>query len=323
MSRKELKQKAKKIAKEHGYLQYMIERYLTLWGEEETLQFIKACDIPLKTSIRLNSLKNPPSETYETLEKKGITLTAIPWLDTGFYANFHRYSPGAILQHMLGHYYVQGVPSMTVVEALDPQKDEIVLDIAAAPGGKTTHISQLMENTGMVLSVEQDRLRIEALQSNILRCGVTNCIVLRGDAKKIENITQEPDRILLDAPCSGEGLIPLDPTRKTSKTLADIHYCATREDEFLDAAVRKLKDGGHLVYATCTIAPEENEYVVDNILRRYPEMRIVPIDLEFGSPGYATPYGVSLDESLIHARRFLPHLHGTEGFFICKMRKER
>ena len=109
--------KAKKIAKEHGYLQYMIERYLTLWGEEETLQFIKACDIPLKTSIRLNSLKNPPSETQETLEKKGITLTAIPWLDTGFYANFRRYSPGAILQHMLGHYYVQGVPSMTVVEA--------------------------------------------------------------------------------------------------------------------------------------------------------------------------------------------------------------
>jgi NOL1/NOP2/sun family putative RNA methylase len=323
MSRKELKQKARKIAKEHGFLQYMIERYLSLWGEEETLQFIKACDIPLKTSIRLNSLKNPPSDTQESLQSKGIKLENIPWLDTGCYADFSGYSPGATVEHMLGQYYVQGVPSMTVVEALAPQKGETVMDLAAAPGGKTTHISQLMENTGMVLAVETDRRRIEALQSNILRCGVTNSIVLRGDAKKIENITLEPDRILLDAPCSGEGLIPLDPTRKTSKTLADIHYCATREDELLDAAVRKLKDGGYLVYSTCTIAPEENEYVVDNILRRYPEMKIVPIDLEFGSPGYATPYGVSLNESLTDARRFLPHLHGTEGFFICKMMKER
>ncbi|MFW9850516.1 MAG: RsmB/NOP family class I SAM-dependent RNA methyltransferase [Candidatus Thorarchaeota archaeon] len=323
MSRIELKQKAKKIAKEYGFLQYMIERYLSLWGEEETIQFIKACDIPLKTSIRLNSLKKPPSETYDSLINKGIVLEAIPWLDTGFYADFGGYSPGATLEHMLGQYYVQGVPSMTVVEALAPQEGETVMDLAAAPGGKTTHISQLMNNTGKVFAVEQDRLRIEALQSNILRCGATNSIVLRGDAKKIENITIEPDRILLDAPCSGEGLIPLDPTRKTSKTLADIHYCATREDELLDAAVRKLKDGGYLVYSTCTIAPEENEYVVDGVLRRYPEMKIVPIDLEFGSPGYASPYGVSLDESLMLARRFLPHRHGTEGFFICKMKKER
>jgi 16S rRNA C967 or C1407 C5-methylase (RsmB/RsmF family) len=160
-----------------------------------------------------------------------------------------------------------------------------------------------------------------SLKSNIVRCGVTNSLVLRGDARKLDHLGYEPDRILLDAPCSGEGLIPLDPTRKTSKTMADIRYSATREDEMLDAAVNILPEGGIIVYATCSIAPEENEYVVDDILKRHPEMEVVEIPLDFGVPGYSQPYGVNLHDSLKLARRFLPHIHGTEGFFICKMRK--
>jgi NOL1/NOP2/sun family putative RNA methylase len=323
MSRKEIRARAKELAKEHGYLQYMIERYLTLWGEEETLQFIEACEKPIRTAIRLNPLKSDPDVTLKILETKGVTLEKIPWLQHSYYADFDAFSPGALLEHMLGYYYIQGVPSMTTVEALNPEPGDTVMDLAAAPGGKTTHIAQLMNNSGLVIAVEQDRLRIDSLRSNILRCGVTNSVVLRGDAKKIDEISLEPNKILLDAPCSGEGLIPLDPTRKTSKTLADIHYCATREDELLDAAVGRLAPGGEIVYSTCSIAPEENEYIVDNILRRYPEMKVVPIELEFGSTGYASPYGVVLDESLSLARRFLPHQHGTEGFFICKMMKQR
>jgi 16S rRNA C967 or C1407 C5-methylase (RsmB/RsmF family) len=116
-------------------------------------------------------------------------------------------------------------------------------------------------------------------------------------------------------------LIPLDPTRKTSKTMADIRFCATREDEMLEAAVNLLAEGGTMVYSTCSIAPEENEYIVDDILKRHPEMEIVEIQSDFGSPGYPRPYGINLHDSLTLARRFLPHLHGTEGFFICKMMK--
>ncbi len=322
MSRREFKVKAKALANEYGYLQYMIERYLTLWGEEETTQFLKACEKPIQTAIRVNTLKNNNDDTLRILQKKGIGLEKIAWLQFGYYANFRDISPGALLEHMLGYYYIQGVPSMTAVEVLDPQPNEIVADLAAAPGGKTTHLAQMMRNTGLVIAVEQDRLRIDSLRSNILRCGVTNSLVLRGDAKKIEGIGLEPTKILLDAPCSGEGLIPIDPSRKTSKTMADIQYCATREDDLLDAAIQKLAPGGQIVYSTCSIAPEENEYVVDNILRRYPEIRVIPIDIDFGCAGYSTPYGVQLDDSLKLSRRFLPHLHGTEGFFICKMEKE-
>ncbi|MHA2151361.1 MAG: RsmB/NOP family class I SAM-dependent RNA methyltransferase [Candidatus Thorarchaeota archaeon] len=321
MSKKEMRTKAKVLAKEYGYLQYMIERYLMLWGEDETLQFLKACEKPIRQSIRVNTLKTTNDFVLDRLRKKSVVLDEIPWLENGFLADFQGSSPGAMLEHMLGFYYVQGVPSMTAVRVLDPQPGETVLDLAAAPGGKTTHIGQILQNKGMVLAVEQDRIRMASLKSNIVRCGVTNSLVLRGDARKLDHLGYEPDRILLDAPCSGEGLIPLDPTRKTSKTMADIRYSATREDEMLDAAVNILPEGGIIVYATCSIAPEENEYVVDDILKRHPEMEVVEIPLDFGVPGYSQPYGVNLHDSLKLARRFLPHIHGTEGFFICKMRK--
>ncbi len=323
MSTKELRQKAKTLAKEHEYQPYMIERYLALWGDEDTLRFLEACEQPIRTSIRLNTLRMEPEKTIERMQKKKIKLEKIPWLSHGYYGDFEgRSTPGAFLEHMLGFYYVQGVPSMTTVEVLDPQPDETILDLAAAPGGKTTHIAQQMQNSGKVVAVEMDRKRISSLESNILRCGVTNSVVLRGDARKIEKLNLEPDRILLDAPCSGEGLIPLDPTRKTSKSMADVRFCATKEDELLDAAVSILTPGGTIVYSTCSIAPEENEYIVDEILKRYPEMKIVPIPLDFGTQGYSEPFGVSLDESLKLSKRFLPHLHGSEGFFICKMEKE-
>jgi len=323
MSNKELREKAKNIANEHGYLQYMIERYLALWGEHETMQFLEACERPIPTAIRINTLRAEQDIVISRLNKKGVTTEKIPWLDHGFYADFEGHStPGAFLEHMLGYYYVQGVPSMTTVKILNPQPGETVFDLAAAPGGKTTHIAQHMKNEGMVVAIEQDRKRLASLESNILRCNATNTIVMRGDAKKIGELNIQPDRILLDAPCSGEGLLPIDPSRKTSKTIADVRYCATREDEMLDAAVSALAPGGTLVYSTCSIAPEENEYVVDTILRRHPEMTVSPISINFGSPGYPEPYGVSLHESLRLARRFLPHLHNTEGFFICKLTKE-
>ena len=316
------KTRAKEIAREHGYLQYMIERYLALWGEKETLDFIQSCEKPIRTAIRVNTLKTDESSLLKVLSEKGIALEHVEWLDDGFYADFRSYSPGSLFEHMMGHYYVQGVPSMTVVEALDPQPGEIVVDLAAAPGGKTTHLAQKMKNNGLLLAIESDRQRIASLESNIMRCGATNTMVMRGDARKINNLGIKPDRILLDAPCSGEGLIALDPERKTSKSMADIRYCATRQDEMIESALDALKVGGKLLYSTCSIAPEENEFVIDAILRKRNDVKIVSIAKEFGIPAYTRPYGVKLDDSLSKARRFLPQKHGLEGFFICRLLKE-
>ncbi|MHA2301065.1 MAG: RsmB/NOP family class I SAM-dependent RNA methyltransferase [Candidatus Thorarchaeota archaeon] len=321
MATKQLRQRAKELAAQHGYLPYMIERYLALWGEEETIQFIEACEEQITTSIRANTLKIDAKSLRARLQLKHVTLRDVEWLDEGFWADFE-VSPGSLFEYMLGYYYVQGVPSMTVTKVLDPRPGETVIDLAAAPGGKTTHIAQLMDNTGTVIAIDQDRQRIKSLESNIQRCGVSNALVLRGDAKKLDKLDRTPDKILLDSPCSGEGLIPLDPSRKTSTSMADIRFCATKEDELLEAAVNALPSGGTMVYSTCSIAPEENEYIIDEIIHRHPEMSVVPIPLEFGSPGYPQPYGVELNEAMVLTRRFLPHLHGTEGFFICKLEKD-
>jgi NOL1/NOP2/sun family putative RNA methylase len=251
-----------------------------------------------------------------------VSLEKIPWLDEGYYTDFGPISPGSTFEHMLGFFYIQGVPSMATAKVLNPQPKEIIFDLAAAPGGKTTHISQLMLNSGLIIAIEEDRARIRSLESNIMRCGATNVMIVRGDAKNIGELNVQPNRILLDAPCSGEGLIALDPNRKTSKTAADIRYCSTLQDKLLDAAVKKLGIGGVIVYSTCSIAPEENEYIVDNILKRYDNLEVATIPFDFGSPALTQPFGIQMDESISKARRFLPHLHGTEGFFICKLIKK-
>jgi len=300
----------------------MIERYVALWGEQEAIQFLEACEHPIRRAIRLNTLRAPAEETLSRLKAKGVRLERVPWLDTGYTADFKRISPGSLLEHMRGFYYVQGVPSMTVAEALRPQPDSLVVDMAAAPGGKTSHMAQMMNNSGAIVSIEQDKLRTASLESNIHRCGVTNSIVLRGDSRKLDQLGITPDYILLDAPCSGEGLIALDPSRKRSKSMADIRFCATKQDALLDAAITALAPGGTLVYSTCSIAPEENEFVIDDLLKRRPETKLVPINIEFGVPAYPAPYGVEMHESLTLARRFLPHKHNLEGFFICRIEKE-
>ncbi|TFF68394.1 RsmB/NOP family class I SAM-dependent RNA methyltransferase [Candidatus Thorarchaeota archaeon] len=322
MKPRERKQKAKELAERFGYLPYMTERYLALWGENETVELLEACETPPRTSIRVNTLKTDKITLMNTLAGKDVVLDEIPWLEEGLYADFKGLSPGSLTEYMLGHYYVQGIPSMAVVTALDPQPEETVFDLAAAPGGKTTHIAQLMDNSGRIVAIEEDRERIRGLESNILRCGVENAIVLRGDARKLDSLAIEPDRILLDAPCSGEGLLAVDPERKTSKSMADIRFCATIEDQLLDAAVRALRPGGVILYSTCSIAPEEGEYIVDAMLRKHPGLRVIEIEPDMGVPAYTAPYGVQMDESLEKARRMLPHMHGTEGFFICKMVKE-
>ncbi len=314
--------RARELAAEFGYLPYMIERYLALWGEEETRLFLQACEHPVRTSIRVNTLKTDRETLVNRLEAQGVKIEPIEWIEEGLWADFGELSVGARIEHMLGMYFVQTLPSMAVTRALDPKQGETVMDLTAAPGGKTTHIAQLMNNTGMLICIEQDRLRLTALEANIQRCGVTNTVVLRGDARKIKALDIQPDRILLDAPCSGEGLLPVDPSRKTSKTMADIRYCATRQEEMLNVALDVLAPGGTLVYSTCSIAPEENEYVIDNVIRRRKDVKIVTTGIPVGVAGYTAPYNVEMDPSIAMACRFLPHIHHTEGFFICKMIRE-
>ncbi len=312
---------ASELANEFGYKKYMITRYLRLWGLDETKRLLESNEHKVLPTIRYNSLKID-RETFEnSLKARGIVIEQVKWLPDAYFVKESKVPIGATIEYLLGWYYVQAIPSIAAAYALQPAEGDLVYDIAAAPGGKTTYLAQMMNNTGMIIAMDPDRLRLRALKSNISRCGVKNTIVLRYDGKNLQKLPFRPDMILLDAPCTGEGLIVKDPSRKTSKTQADIMYCSTIQKDLLDVALNVLKPGGELVYSTCSIGPEENEMVIDFVLQSHPDVEIVPLNINVGEPGIVKPFGVDLRDDLIHARRFYPHKHGTEGFFIIKLHK--
>merc|ERR1711874_148915 len=223
-----------------------------------------------------------------------------------------------------GHYILQGASSLLPVMSLAPQEGERILDMAAAPGGKTTHIAAIMKNTGMVLANDANKDRCKAIVGNLHRLGITNTVVCNHDGRKLPTVMKGFDRVLLDAPCSGTGVISKDPSAKTSKDSQDIHLCSHLQKEMILAAVdclgHKSKTGGFLVYSTCSVLPEENENVVDYVLRKR-HVKLVPTGLDFGVEGFTKYREKRYHPSMNLTRRYYPHTQNMDGFFVAKLRK--
>ena len=228
---------------------------------------------------------------------------------------------GSTHEYLMGHYYIQDLASMFPVFYLNPKRTDFVLDMAAAPGGKTTHLAQIMENKGHIFAMDSDKKRIKSLIFNLRRCGVRNTTVLHMDANSSHKQNFNTDKILLDAPCTGEGLIRNDPTRKSSKSLTEITGMMRKQYSLLQSAIKTVKPGGEIMYSTCSIAPEENEFVIQKALDSNSNIEIISIDDEWGLPGYINVFGMDLSEELLKSRRLLPHIHNTIGFFYCLLRK--
>jgi tRNA (cytosine40_48-C5)-methyltransferase len=299
----------------------MIERYIQFLGLDETLKLLEANERPLIPSIRVNTLKTSILELKKRLVKKGNELKPIEWIPYGFNIVKESTNLGSSHEFLQGYYYLQNIASMLSAIILDPKPNDVVIDMCAAPGSKSTHLAQLMKNEGMLILIEKNLNRIPALEVNLRRMGIINSIVLNMDATNLSNINVKGDKILLDAPCTGEGLIRQDSSRKKSKKMKDIEKMSSIQKRLLTTGLKALNSGGVLLYCTCSIAPEENELVVHEILNKFNNFKIVEISKNYGVKGLTKVFGLNLSKDLMFSQRLYPHLHDTIGFYFCLIKK--
>lgn len=302
----------KHLSKKYGYKEWMIARFMHYIPDLE--RFLDSIESFEHKYIRLNTLKRDINYIKGRLESKGFELKKSSIEEV--YEVKGVYPLGATTEYLLGYYYIQDLSSCFAVKALDATSNENNIDMCAAPGGKSTYIAQIMNNQGLLISIEARRDRLTSLISNLQRCGVTNTYVFNLDASQID-FGIKFDKVMLDAPCSGEGIIAKDLSRKQSREPQDIEYCSSIQRRLIERALKIVKDDGTIVYSTCSLAPEENEMIIDDIIKRY-NVRIEA--LPYGSEALGRFGDIKFDDQVRNARRFYPHLHNTLGFFIAKIR---
>ena len=310
----------------YSYNEFLMERLMDLFHLTELLDALEANEIQRPVTIRTNTLKTRRRDLAPSLIDRGVNLDPIgPWSKVGLVVYSSQVPIGATPEYLAGHYMLQGASSMMPVLALAPQHGETVLDMCAAPGGKTTYIAALMKNTGMVYANDANEARVKAVVGNLHRMGVTNAVISCTDGREMPKIRPAGfDRVLLDAPCSGTGVIAKDPAVKTSKDEKDIQRCAQLQRQLLLAAIdsvnAKSKTGGYVTYSTCSILMEENEAVIEYALSKR-NVKIVPTGLTVGKEGFAKFKAKRFHPSMTHTRRFYPHTHNMDGFFVAKLKK--
>ncbi len=265
-------------------------------------------------SLRVNTLKLEPSTIGAFLS---ANLEPVPWCDAGFYVS-HEARVGSSLAHALGLIYVQEASAMAVAQALGPQPGERVLDLCAAPGGKTTHIAALMRGSGLLVANEINASRARILEENLERLGCPGIVCSEDPARLAQSWPAYFDRVLVDAPCSGEGMFRKNPDAAQEWRPELVMACSRRQTEILESAAALLKPGGTLVYSTCTFAPEENETVIERFLESHPEFELLEITgFSSGRPDWAND-----SSELTKTARLWPHLLRGEGHFIAKLVKK-
>ena len=294
-----------------------LDRYREIVPDYEAFRAIQ-CQ-PLYSSARINTLKIKREKLLERLEEEGVLFQSFAWYPLGLKLDIE--SPGKLLENLLGYIHVQEELSMVPPLVLDPQPLESVLDLCASPGSKTTQISQMMENRGLVIANEPSLARIAPLRSNCERLGAMNVAVTRYDGRNFPRGSF--DRVLVDAPCSSEGRERRGPgvlARSNCKRSMELQVL---QIDLLKNALRLTKPGGVVVYSTCTYAPEENELVVEAALGEADEFRLERVCIPGlqECPGITQWNGRELKDELQCTARYYPHINDTGGFYVAKIIK--
>jgi NOL1/NOP2/sun family putative RNA methylase len=287
--------------------EFFIKRYSGLGWKYTPTELMQA--------IRINPTNTNESDAVTRLKARGIELEPISFASHGYWIRKSAFSVGATTEYLLGHYSIQEAAAQIPATLFADLEDKVVLDACAAPGGKTTQLADLMRNTGVIIALDVEKRRLTALSNHLERCHTSNTIVYHMDARRASELKIKFDRILLDVPCSGNFATDRDWFRR--RTIEDVQRNAGLQREILAEAVKALKDEGEIVYSTCSLEPEEDEFNTDWALKHL-DLQTVPIDC-YGEPAPTEIFGRQLDRQMANCRRIWPG--PTQGFFVCKLKK--
>ncbi len=280
--------------------------------------------VPEPTAVRVNTLRSSAADLQNRLNQFGVSYKSIAFNPNGFIIPRDTLPLSHTLDFFCGKIQYQGIASQLPALVLNPQPGERVLDIAAAPGSKSTQIAALMQNEGILYLNDFSRQRLQALNSNTQKAGVINQVLLNHNGERLGNLFPAYfDKILVDAPCTALGTLNSQPEVGGWWSLEKLRKLSSIQERLLISAMKALKVGGELVYSTCSVAPEENEMLIQRIIAKYP-LEILPIKLtgtETFAGGLQKYNGHTFTEEMKKALRVYPQEHGMEGFFVIRLRK--
>ncbi len=297
-------------------------RYKELLKEDYD-EFMEYSTKYINKAIRINTLKKDMDTIKSRLSEKW-TLKEVPWCKEGFWIKYRdgeRFDVGNLAEHQLGYIYVQDPASMLPAIVLNPQPGDLVLDTCAAPGSKTSQLAQYMNNEGLLVANDADGKRLSALGINLQRCGVSNAVITRMKAQQIKQ--KNFDKILVDAPCSGTGTIRRNYKIMNMYSYGLVKRLAKEQYSLLKNAFELVKEGGVVVYSTCTLEPEENEGIVSKLLEEYSDADLEDIELDIKRQKPILGFQEKTYDSRVErCLRIHPQDNDTEGFFVAKIRKK-
>ncbi|OGD53288.1 hypothetical protein A3K80_05605 [Candidatus Bathyarchaeota archaeon RBG_13_38_9] len=301
-----------RISLETFHQEWFVEYCFKLFGRDEGIQLLKAYNELPSTCVKINSLKCETDDGIRELEKEGVILEKIQDVENLWKVVKKRKPLVTLKSYRDGLFQIQDITSQVACMEVEAKPGQLIFDICAAPGIKTTSLIQFMQDTGKIISIDRSDSRMKLWKKEMQRVGGTIADPVIADAHEDLPLITDADRILLDPPCSGTGIYARSPSMKWHIRPNHIDNLARLQFEMLKVASKHLKEKGIIVYATCSILEEENELVVEKFLKTTPNFKLAPIKTSLGTPGF---------RELIETKRFYPHKDQSAGFFLARIQR--